>query len=393
MAASMQNPLVTVVALQFLLHALGWAMAAWMLKPQRRTLLHWSAFFACVGIGFGLVTLRSDDRTWLAFNGASMCWHLGLLLLWRGIEVHLGMAHRHVPQATLLIGLLGLHAWVGPSAEYSGTRVVLAYTANAAIVVAMMAGLQGPLRARHGLRIALMLALPALVILVAFVGLALRQVLAASQGLEIHVVDAPVLGSVYAYLAAAAVFNVSFMALVVGQLLARLRQLSERDPLTNLYNRRALRERVVEQWKRWQRFGDVFSVVSLDLDHFKQINDRHGHAAGDAVLVHVAQRLRSMVRGHDVVARVGGEEFLVLMPGADLRAAHHLGMRLRQHLADEPVVAASTTLRITTSIGVAEVHRDDADAEPVLRRADQALYRAKATGRDRVCGLPDREPA
>ncbi len=372
------------LALQFMLHALSWALGAWMLPAQRAVLLHWSAFLACVGLGFVLMTQRTDDRSWLAFNGAALCWLAGLMMLWRGLERQFKLPSRARLQAGLFGAALLLHGWIGPGVEHAVPRVVLSYLSNALVVAGLIHGVQHEVFDRYGRVRGALFVLPAAIVLTVFVVLAARQLLDPAHALELHRFEPASVRSMYAYLVAAAIFNFCFMALVVGQLTGQLRQLVERDALTGLYNRRALRDRLVEQWSRWQREQQPFAVVALDLDHFKRVNDSHGHAVGDQVLEHVAAVLREQVRLHDVVARMGGEEFVVLLPQADIDHVRGLASRLCEHLRLRPLRTGAECVVVTASIGLAVVGPADADVDGVLRRADDALYRAKSAGRDQV---------
>jgi diguanylate cyclase (GGDEF)-like protein len=163
----------------------------------------------------------------------------------------------------------------------------------------------------------------------------------------------------------------------------RLAEVSRTDELTGVPNRRAFIAAAGQELARAQRSGRSPSLVMLDLDHFKAINDCHGHAAGDAVLRAVADTLRRSLRGQDVVARWGGEEFILLLPETDLGGAAHVAEAIRQALAGLAVTFDGTSLTVTGSLGVARLPAggslDDAAA-----RADHALYRAKELGRNRV---------
>src|SRR5688572_15061968 len=172
---------------------------------------------------------------------------------------------------------------------------------------------------------------------------------------------------------------------------ARLRQenrLLERqarqDALTGLANRRAFDDALVARVAE-ARSNDVsLAIVAFDLDHFKSINDRYTHAAGDAVLREAASVLRTYCRSSDLAARIGGEEFVLLLPGADLAAACAIAERVRAEIAFRAFTPLPPGVRITLSAGVA-VDTMQGDAEELLRAADAALYRAKGEGRDRVC--------
>lgn len=165
------------------------------------------------------------------------------------------------------------------------------------------------------------------------------------------------------------------------------RDLARRDPLTGLNNRRGF---IQQAQLRWQQAaaapGQRLAVVMLDLDHFKQVNDRHGHAAGDSALVAVAALLASSCRLGDVLARWGGEEFVLLLPDTGLAHAHALAERMRQRVESQPVLAGSVALRLTASFGVADCEpaQPGSGLEALLRTVDEQLYAAKRDGRNRV---------
>jgi diguanylate cyclase (GGDEF)-like protein len=165
--------------------------------------------------------------------------------------------------------------------------------------------------------------------------------------------------------------------------LARLAMLSQTDDLTLLFNRRYLDDVLVREIDRARRYGHPLSVLMLDLDHFKRVNDSFGHAVGDEVLRQLGDRLRALSRLADVALRWGGEEFLILMPETDGRRAREVAERLRVGIGGMPYATASGDQFVTLSIGVASLRPGD-DAGALLRRADDALYQAKRGGRDRV---------
>jgi diguanylate cyclase (GGDEF)-like protein len=150
------------------------------------------------------------------------------------------------------------------------------------------------------------------------------------------------------------------------------------DGLTGMLNRRALDQRLHELAAQAQITGQPVAVITGDIDHFKRVNDEHGHATGDAVLVEVAYRLRKALRAFDLAYRVGGEEFLIVLPGAEVPRAVELAEQLRAAVAAEPAAG----LRVTMSFGVAG--SAGPDLERLLNEADTALYEAKARGRDQV---------
>ncbi len=165
---------------------------------------------------------------------------------------------------------------------------------------------------------------------------------------------------------------------------AKLTQLAETDDLTQLLNRRAFTRRYNEELVRAQRYGDTFSVLLLDLDLFKRVNDRYGHEAGDRVLKSVASMLQEDTRESDICGRFGGEEFILLLPKTPLAEAVVYAERLCQHFRQYPIsLRDDKSVTITASIGVVEWSKDDVDETTILK-ADKALYSAKSAGRDQV---------
>jgi two-component system cell cycle response regulator len=172
---------------------------------------------------------------------------------------------------------------------------------------------------------------------------------------------------------------------------ARLMRSGLTDVLTGWHNRRYLESRLREELARCRREGGSLCCLMIDVDHFKRINDGHGHAAGDEVLRKVAQRIESAMRGSDVAARYGGEEFVILLPGTGREAAGLIAERIRRAVADRrfEVAASGAPLDVTVSIGVAEHRAGDSEepqlaAERLLARADFALYEVKTGGRNGV---------
>lgn len=169
--------------------------------------------------------------------------------------------------------------------------------------------------------------------------------------------------------------------------LEQVQQLATHDSLTGLHNRRHMQDTLENAVMRFERYGERFTVVLIDLDHFKQVNDRHGHRVGDDALSAFAATALAVLRDTDIIARWGGEEFLILMPNTCLEKPPVALERLRTALTDCTLSASVPTLRITFSAGVA-VHDSITTLSQTIERADQALYEAKNTGRDRVVIAP-----
>jgi two-component system chemotaxis response regulator CheY len=169
--------------------------------------------------------------------------------------------------------------------------------------------------------------------------------------------------------------------------LQQLEILATYDSLTDLFNRRALYEAISKEWNRACREGKPISLVMLDIDHFKEINDHHGHLVGDQAIQHVAQVLKNHKRSYDVIGRWGGEEFLLILPGTDLFEAACVAERMRNALNRTPLdLGEEQKVVIRASFGVSGINApENAGFDKYIQQADRALYRAKNTGRDQVC--------
>lgn len=167
-----------------------------------------------------------------------------------------------------------------------------------------------------------------------------------------------------------------------------LMEMATTDALTGLANRRHLMKELEAECARFRRMGNAISVLMLDLDHFKRINDTWGHAAGDTVLHHFAESLRTLVRKTDIVGRLGGEEFVIVLPETLSCGAHVFAEKIRNAINQAMVTIEDTEISYTVSIGIAScTDRRSEDADSILLKADQALYQAKAEGRNRVVSI------
>lgn len=174
-------------------------------------------------------------------------------------------------------------------------------------------------------------------------------------------------------------------ALKLGETLDALQRLATRDALTGVLNRREFDRIVAEEEDYARRFGRTVALVLVDLDHFKKINDTHGHGVGDEILRACAQRIGEQVRDGDRVARYGGEEFAVLLTGVNAEDAENVAWRIVAAMANDPVILDDgRDIKITLSAGSAVLPTNAADGKRLMRAADEALYQAKADGRNRA---------
>ncbi len=268
-------------------------------------------------------------------------------------------------------------AW-GPVARY----VLLAVACSlcfVGMVAVLLAGLRTFARDVRG---------EAWLFIVLISGICVLNVIKAARlltgGLAVLGMDAPFQMVFYVYMCSlVTIIPPSMVWLVLRRLSDQLRQMAARDPLTGLLNRRGLAEALAACF---QRRDAGARVLMVDVDHFKRINDRHGHHAGDAVLCAVAEVLRGVVRGDDLVCRTGGEEFAVVCLDADEATAMQVAERIRASVEAQALLPGpgGAGLRCTVTIGISGPFADAAALGPAMQAADAALYRGKQAGRNRV---------
>jgi diguanylate cyclase (GGDEF)-like protein len=185
-------------------------------------------------------------------------------------------------------------------------------------------------------------------------------------------------------------WTAGFVLMINQRLQSALNQMAMFDPLTQIWNRRAMRDKLESEMRRDRTVVQNFSVILIDADHFKRVNDRFGHDVGDTVLVWLVASIQGQLRIHDVVARWGGEEFLILLPNTDMEEAMLVADRLRAAVAENPVDSAPALLTLSISAGVAS-STENSNVRDLIKTADGALYVAKKARNQVVSqdSLPD----
>ncbi|HKX41377.1 MAG TPA: GGDEF domain-containing protein [Burkholderiaceae bacterium] len=372
------------ITLQQGLCAFSWWVGGWWLGLSKRVSAHWMGAALATAAGLSLILLRGVWPPFLTLVVANLAIMAGVLAVRRGMQISLLIPVTDVEHATLfgldaalLIVFLGLSeahsavAVIGSSVPIAWTLLRAAQESHQALV-------------REGaLATARVVATPLALLGLVFAVRALAGLIApAVAARPLHEPNAFNSGIVFAFMVVGLMINLVLALMVVGRLVAQLQHLSERDALTGLLNRRALAPLLQREVGRLRRYGETYSLLMIDVDHFKNINDQHGHAAGDAALRKLADVLRGAAREVDHVARLGGEEFCILLPHADLDGAMHLAERV--HVAVCDTAWDEFDRPVTISVGVAVAQSPDEPPQAVLARADQALYRAKQAGRNQI---------
>ena len=375
--------------LQELVIALGWLATGWLLKDVRRPALHWAGFSLLSGGSFlnfvfsahaQLESVRLLGNT--LFMGALLLQARGLLLFTRQpLQDRLSLA---------ALMLLTFAMWLWPSHADAPWRVatISALSCLCCLWVARIIFRFMRHEIAHS-RWMLMFTLPSLLGSAVLGHRAIMALLEPERLIQTSIAGTSIsLTSAMLWVLLSLSLELTLFGLVIFKLGGQLRRAARHDRLTGLLNRHAMDDVLSQERQRARRMGTPFSALMIDIDHFKQVNDRLGHAAGDHTLRTVAQHLRQHLRTTDVVARWGGEEFLVLLPATSRAEACHLADKLCESVRSQPIPWGGEDLSCTVSIGVAQWRPAGDTADALLARADQALYCAKHEGRNQVRAEP-----
>ena len=373
------------VALQYAALTPVWVAAALLLPGDRRAAGAWALYAggSALALLFIVIGMHSGDAAVRAVGNVLVI--AATLALQHGVWAFTGRPSWLKTQAVLL----GVVVLLAALAALDPARVPLRIGGVSAIWAALYAWTAADIwqhtrltmRKRWSLLYAAPMALTALMLVLR----ALRAG-ASPETVTAEVEQSTVLsvGSSMTGLLAALLLQMVLLSLVVSRLVGRLERLSRHDALTGLLNRHAIDELLLHEAQRARRLPGRLSVLMIDIDHFKRINDSQGHAVGDRALQHLSAVMRSQLREIDHLARWGGEEFLALLPATSAADAMVMAERLCERVRHLPLVNDDHRLGLTASIGVAEWLGTDDSIGAMVGRADAALYQAKRGGRDRV---------
>ncbi len=396
-----------IAAVPQLLVAAAWIVCGWLVAPSRRVAAHGVVAALAGAANAVLVAQRGQLDAWLTHALAGVSLLASMVLIRRAMQVLSRMATTDVEHGVLVLLLLAMMLPLGGSVEDQPRRVMLLSAAQCWVTTRLMLEQRHAVPREFGRRTAVAMAVCGVGALLLF---AARLLVAALWPQALG--GAAVLLTPLSAAMALAILAVGLMQhgavgyLVLRRLVADLAHLSRHDPLTGALNRRAMDDAVRTECDRAFRGGEPFSLLLLDLDHFKQVNDRLGHAVGDDTLRRVADVLQRELRSTDALSRYGGEEFCVLLRLTGEAGAEVLARRLCDAVRAAGLPGGSadgSPSAMTVSVGVAHLtaHRPPPDAThppqlldaqalqaAMLLAADRAMYRAKAQGRDRIELVP-----
>jgi diguanylate cyclase (GGDEF)-like protein len=361
-------------------------MGIYLAGMQTRALIDWSlaglAFGSGYLLGHLLQTVTVPVPIWFAVSLANALIAMGHGFILIGVQRYLGRTCWTVPIVLLVIAIF-LSTWLfAPLGESLRWRIVT--HSGTYVLISGYAGWLLLSAKRPGMRLFHRAVASVLLLFVSFLAVRLAYALF-SPGLTGSFVQDPF--QAFAFLAAM-IFGF-FLTMALAVMMFREKQLELRDqartdPLTGMRNRQSMDQIAEREIMLADRTGQSLSMILFDIDHFKRINDDHGHQVGDQVLRSVAACIGRAIRSGDTAFRFGGEEFLVLLPGADADQAAQVAERMRKSIAESPVDLGDRVIRLTASFGVVQWRTGREDWDGLIKRADQALYQAKHGGRDRV---------
>lgn len=376
--------LILFIAVLSLVACVGWCLMTWVVRICPRASRRFALANLLVLTGTLLLNARSSEPSfwfWFVADAAVLTGfffsYAGLLKLFklkwsaRSAQLSLGLA-----LAFLLLTNQGSDSvWLA--------RLVFSAAASSLLAHAAWANYQA-IKQEFSTGAALLVSSPFYVMSLFFMlrfGLLWQNQQADPEYLSLPHPDA--LPQLWFFVVMTVVINVSLVGNAFARLVTKIRALADRDSLTGLWTRRVMMQQLLNHARSSARHHSVFSILLIDLDYFKKINDKYGHQTGDQALLYASQCFKQELRAEDWLARYGGEEFLILLPDTGLAEAGVIADRIRQRLALQPFKPAAG-LSLTASIGVASYHTGD-NLDQLISKADAALYQAKAQGRNRIC--------
>jgi diguanylate cyclase len=315
------------------------------------------------------------DASQATIGVAALVWFLALAVATRSLRVPLVVIEQLAlwGGAVLLLGNIGLRLYLGPIGPDAASAVVTSLLWLPLLFVFSTIAFDGDTSLRYSAALLVLLTLVTLPHALASAGGGL-VIDGLATMLQAYLAFAVLIVALYRFA------DLHQRMVAMEETARTMRHLANTDALTGVANRRQAEEQLLRELRRAERYGRVFSLLMVDLDHFKQLNDRFGHQAGDAVLIDLARRLSALVRASDTIARWGGEEFLLLAPETQLEDARRLAEIVRRHIQDNRF---AERFELTASVGVASYRPGDT-VPSLVARADAALYLAKRGGRNQV---------
>ena len=359
--------------------AIVWAVLANVMLIAPKASNRFALANVALLLGIGLLMFRTKEQHLLYWQGSDLFILLGFIFLKQGLMTLFKQPFKPETDVALLVLWLGPAILLQNGVEDSWFMGILFSTFASIWLGQATWVLYSAVRPNFALRYTLVMASPLAGLTIVFL---VRLVISLLQRAPpIRAVDESIM--FWAYLIFTLVINITMFSSALVRLVSKIRVLADRDQLTGLYNRYAINRFLSQQHQLWLRHQQPYSLLVCDLDHFKHLNDRLGHLAGDAALRSVADLLQQHLRAEDICGRFGGEEFIIILPQTTHPAAVATAQKLLQQIQLATVQFGNHSISLTISIGVQTVQAGFS-IEDMLQHADNALYQAKENGRNRA---------
>jgi diguanylate cyclase (GGDEF)-like protein len=377
--------LLSFIWLLALVAGIAWCLMAHPLRVAPKASFRFFAANMALGSGIYLLTLRTPDANLLNWFLADMAILSSFMLIGWGIQ-QLFKLQSSVKRDCLILLLTAVLMLAGQLQQLHPIflGVVFSVTATVFSFSASRTNFQA-IQKDFGFPAACLMSAPLFVMTIIFFVRTLILLWPDTQAdAFVATYTDEAIPLLWSYVILTLAINIVMVGGALARLVAKIRQFAERDQLTGLWNRRAALKKLQEMHEQWQKQQQSYSLILLDLDHFKLINDSLGHDAGDAALRRCATTLSAVVRTQDLVSRYGGEEFLLLFPGVSATELPLIAEKIRFTLSGCQLIWQNNPIELSASLGYITVY-PGAKAEHLLTLADQAMYQAKAEGRNKAC--------
>ena len=359
--------------------AIVWAVLANVMFIARKASNRFALANTALLLGIILLMFRDPTQHLLYWQGSDLFILLGFILLKQGLMTLFKQPFKPATDVALLVIWLGPAILLQNGVEDSWLMGILFSTFASIWLGQATWVLYTAVRPHFALRYTLVMASPLAGLTIVFL---VRLVMSLFQRAPpTKAVDESIM--FWAYLIFTLVINITMFSSALVRLVSKIRILADRDQLTGLYNRYAINRFLSQQHQLWLRHQQPYSLLVCDLDHFKQLNDRLGHLAGDAALRGIAELLQQQLRAEDICGRFGGEEFIIILPQTAHPAAVAAAQKLLHQIQQATVQFGNHSISLTCSIGVQTVQAD-MTIEDMMQQADNALYQAKENGRNQL---------
>lgn len=377
--------LISFIWLLAVVAGIAWGFMTRPLRIAPKASLRFFLANMCLGLGIYLLTLRTAEISFLNWLLADIAMLSSFMLIGWGIQ-QLFKQSSTVKRDSLLLGCSSLFMLVAQLQQWQPSLIGVLFSVTATIFLSFASQIYfRAIQKDFGAAAACLMSAPLYVVSAIFFARSLILLWPETQTdafVATHTAEAiPLL---WCYIILTLAINIVMIGGALARLVAKIRQFAERDQLTGLWNRRAVLKKLLELHEQWQKHQHSYSLILLDLDHFKRINDSLGHDAGDAALRRCATTLSAVVRTQDWVSRYGGEEFLLIFPNVGAEELPLIAEKIRATLSGCQLIWQNHPIELSASLGYITVY-PGAKAEHLLTLADQAMYQAKAAGRNKAC--------